>query len=362
MLKIIDGFDYFPSAGVATVAQAMGWTGYTGSIYRSTNTRFGYGYSMGVASNDNNIFAYRPARGRYTAGTRTYMGMAMYVPATVGPSWYIGAIDTKTISEATQWTIQFDGLGCLTLRDGSGTIQDRSAPDSFIPGKWFYLEISTDIGTAGFFEARINTVPVLSLPAVNITGGTLIGGYPTRGWDVWYHQLSGINSGSGGGGFWVWDDFYLCDDTGSVNNTYLGNVRAQWLNPISDQTPLDWTIGGTAPAATHYGSVNNYALDDTKYVYSSTVGQRDLYGLNPILNTPGVHGIEVDGAFRQDDATQRVAHNTIQASGTDSEGVDHYTNQSYTFYSDIWETNPHTGVAFTGSEVNGLYVGPKVIV
>jgi len=79
-----------------------------------------------------------------------------------------------------------------------------------------------------------------------------------------------------------------------------------------------------------------------------------------ILNTPLVHGIEISGAYRQDDATQRFIKNSIQSSGVNAEGVSRAINQSYTFYADIFETDPNTGVSFTGTAANALKIGPKV--
>lgn len=353
-LRVIDGFDYYPSSGLSLIAAAQGWTGSTGSIIRSSNNAFGYGYSMGISSFSNNTVIQRSLRGRYTS--TCVMGMRMYVPSS-GPGYSLSVVDSLTTGPNRQWRLHFLETGNIDLYTGNNVLTARTDVGSYTPGKWFYLEIKwTPAITGGTFEVKINTVPILSLPSVQTAYGTLVG-VTTRGCDLvefWKSTIGGaLNT-------WAWDDFYFLDDAGTVNNDYLGNVRVQYLAPVSNGT-VQWAIGGTDPAATNWQSVLNTALDDTQYVYDSVVNDRDLYNINPILNTPGVRGIEITGSYRQDDATQRFVSNSLKtATGFSSYGVSHAINQSYTFYPDIYELNPETGVAFTGAEVNTMQIGPRV--
>lgn len=312
---------------------------------------------MGLGLFNNYNYAYRSARGRYTSAVTSYFGVRMYVP-TIGVNYYFGTLDTQTIGNQIQWTLQFDSYGNITFST-NGSIVGKTTAFSFNPGRWFYLEIKWTPGVTGGIEVRVNTVVVLSLPTARTSVGTLISPATLPGFDMLFfqNQPSDLNTSTS----WRWDDMYFLDSAGTVNNTYLGNVRAKYLAPIANSTPLQWVIGGSSPAATNWQSVLNTTLDDTKFVYSSTAGNRDLYTLDPNLNTPGVYGVELSGAFRQDDATQRVVTNTLRSGATDAFGVDHYTNQTFTFYPDLFEVNPATGVAFTGAEVNALKVGPKVI-
>lgn len=352
-LRLIDGFDYYPSSGLSTVVTAQGWTGATGSIVRSTNNAFGYGYSMGLSSNNNNDVIQRSLRGRYTGVG--VLGMRMFVPSN-GPGYSLSIVDSMTSSGNRQWRLHFLETGNIDLYVGNNVLTARTDAMSYTPGKWFYLEIKwTPSLITGTFEVRINTVPVLTLPSIQTAYGTVVGG-GASGFDTvefWKSSISGaLNS-------WAWDDLYFLDTTGSVNNDYLGNVRVKAQLPVSDYS-VQFAIGGTAPASTNWQSVLNTALNDTKYVYTPTAGYKDLYDIDPILNTPLVHGIEISGAYRQDDATQRFIKNSIQSSGVNAEGVSRAINQSYTFYADIFETDPNTGVSFTGTAANALKIGPKV--
>lgn len=361
-LRIIDGFDYANTGyNQSALFAAQGWTGSTNELNGdSGNTAFGYGKSVGMSSGANVSVCYRNARGRVTIGST--LGVRMWVDSGTNVV-RIGAYDTNP-GNFIQWELGFDNYGVIHFyKNNGGNIRVEVAKTpayTFFPERWFYCEIkwTPGYGTAGTFEVRVNTVTVMSLPATVTAYGTVIAPATLPGYDLIYFYQNHLNDGNNQG--WRWDDFYLLDAAGSVNNTFLGNVRAKYMPPVSNSTPLQFTIGGSAPAATNWQSVLNLALNDTKYVYASTVGYQDLYGIDPNLNTPTVFGVEVSGAYRQDDATQRFIKNTIKSASATAEGPATAINQSYTFYPDIYELDPNTGAGFTGAAVNALKIGPKV--
>lgn len=118
----------------------------------------------------------------------------------------------------------------------------------------------------------------------------------------------------------------------------------------------------TSTLMENWQAVQNEDMGETSYVRSSTVGDYDLYDLDPSINAPFVHGIQARLGMRQDDATQRIAQAVVQIpGGTASEGQDFYLNQSFSIYRDIFELNPDTGVFYSGTEANDAQVGPKVV-
>lgn len=356
-LRLIDGFDYMAGASsIPTLLQASGWSGDTSTGSTSTSTAFGYGVALDWTGASNSATRRRWLRGRYTG--MTVLGMRMYVPTVIAEAT-IRFYDTMS-STKVQWELTFSATGNI-IWDGPGSSAAQTYSMAFTPGRWFWLEIKSvpGYGTDGSLEIRVNTVPVLSLPAVTTAIGSVALPATDPGFDTLEFFLNRITGFSGSA--WAIDDMYFLDDTGTVNNDYLGNVRAKYLAPVSDQS-IQWNIGGSAPAATNWQSVLNSSITDAKYVYSSTVGHQDLYGIDPNLNTPFVYGIELSGAYRMDDATQRVVANTLLSGASSGQGVDHYINQDYTFYPDIFEFNPATALPFTGAEVNALKVGPEVIV
>lgn len=357
-LRIIDGFDYLPSGtgnNDDSIFEAMGWSGDINRMVRRTNSAFEYGYSLGIGGNVNNIDVYKDLRGRYTEDLDYVIwGVRMYVPPDT-PIMEFRFYDTWSNS-LVQFEIHFTVTGNIKFINATtGTILTPAW--TFYPGRWFYFEckVKPGLGTDGMVEFRVNTVVVLSLPNCCTAAGATVDNKAAI--DVLRIHSGGTNSGQH-----VLDDMYLLDSLGTMNNDYLGNVRVKLQQPIANATPLDWTIGGSAPAATNWQSVLDATLSETTFVYSSTPADRDLYEVNAPISSPYIFGVELDGIYRQDDATQRVVRNTLQTSiGTDDYGDDHYCYGFYVTAYDIFELSPDSGLAWTQSEVNQLLIGPEVV-
>lgn len=358
-LRMIEGFDYLPANPSIAVLGALGWSGEVDIIVSTPITAFSSGRAMGWEAN-NVTQVYKFLRDRYQSVSYIF-GLRLRIPTT-GDNFILQGVDTSS-TRNLQWDILFDQFGTITFRNynsGSPTIWARTDPWVFVPGNWFYLEIKvTPSLTTGAFELKVNTVPVLSLVSTRTSDGTAI--LPATAPGISHLGIRNPSSNNNQEFNWLLDDIYFLTVEGSVNNDYLGNVRVRFLPVVGNSTPLDWLIGGTAPAPTNWQSVVNLNLDDTTYVTSDTTGDEDFYDLDPILNTPTVYGVEVGGAYKQDDATQRFVANQIRSGAVTETGSTLATNQSYTFSYDIYELNPETGLGWSGAEVNALKVGPKVI-
>lgn len=370
MLRRIEGFDFVPGSLSDSererIFSAKGYYTDHYGLYNGTG-RFSSGNCLTYNSIDlgNKVVGLRIPTG--VAVATGFQGIAVKVPSTGGVRHdYLSLFDG--VNNTSQILFKFQDNGIIGLYRGSGsggygesgaTLIGRTDIAAYQEDQWFYLEWGATIaaGTGGSCEARVNTKTVLDFPAIN-TDHTGRGLYDMVAMGNWY-------GGSAGGVpalNLAYDDFYMCDDTGSENNTFLGNCRVMTQQVAGNSTPQDFAIGGSAPAATAWQSLLNTNLDDTKYIYDGTAGHESLFTVQAIVNSPAVFGIQVSGAYRMDDATQRVVHNVIKSGATASEGADQYINQTYTYYRDIWETNPDTGVGFTGSELNSLLTGAKVAV
>jgi len=332
--------------------------------------RFGFGKAInltGASGNGVNQFYAFPLGG---TKTEVYVGVAVkwdnITSYTSGGC--IGFFDA--VNQQFQFTVRLDKFGVIRVIQGPTnpatpwgnlpfygppTVLATSVMGVFQENEDFYLEIHGIIDdTSGEVEVRVNTVTVISAVNIDTRGGTLSTTIDaiTLGW---------LSSGAPGSWNVSYDDLYVNDTAGLTCNSWMGNQRVKSQFVIGDGSTLDFTIGGTSPAATHWQSVLNQNLDDTKFVYSPTVGDIDLYQIDPNLNSPLVNVLQVRSALRQDDSTQRAAQHLVHISGVDYlNPLVHYTNQSYTFYKSRWEVNPDTGVGFTGAEVNGLQPGIDV--
>jgi len=357
-LRVIEGFEWFPSGGNATqlFAAAGYYSTFNNGIYSAPTTgRFDYGKTFQYALAPGNLDPNQVIALTDSSDDLNTSGMAVYVDQ--ANSAYVWYTLFDAVTGAPQLSFYFTEYGVIRIYRGypwTGTLIGTTSAGAYRDNEWFYFEVqSVTHATAGTVKLRINTKVVFDGIDLNTknTANSFVDSY----------GFGCFRNGGGNSAFIKFDDFYFCDGQGSINNDFLGNVRVKQQLAIANGPNIDFAIGGTAPAATNWQSVLNAALDDTKYVYSGTPGDYDLYDLDPNLNTPLVLGVQVRAGLRQDDATQRIARLMLNTGGTDYVGsVDHYLNQSYTHYRDLWELNPNTGLAWTGTEVNGMYAGVKV--
>lgn len=144
-----------------------------------------------------------------------YCGFALGNPSGV-------TINFNDSTEGTNFTLTFSTAGAITCTPASGSAVS-SAPMAVIPGAvWQYIEVYGVIAaTGGAVTVRVNETVVLSMVSA----------------DTSYHNLStGVDQLSFnpfGGSNVVVDDFYICDNTGSSLNNFLGNTSV----PRSSRKP-----------------------------------------------------------------------------------------------------------------------------
>jgi len=357
-LRIIDGFDYIPpGASFALVAQMLlagGWyfqpggSGY--SVPGSYNGRFG-GTCLEInqqASSPNPPNILRKIPG--STCVSGVVGVALQIgPALVAP-FYIAFFDSS--ANAAQCSVSFHEYGIMNVwcgAPGSGTLLATAPIGTFVSGGWFYFEVEAVISaTSGSLIAKINGVAVFS-----ITGSvTQVTGHAYFDSILFAPQLTSAPTS------YQIDDFYFLDLTGSVNNSFLGNVRVQTQFPAGAGATTDFTAVG---ASTNWQAASNTNLNDTTYNYDGTVGDLDLYAMGATVNAPLAYGVQVRGGYRQDDATEIVVVNVLRTGGTNYTGANYSLYETYTFDIDIWELDPNTSAGWTQSEINALQAGPKII-
>lgn len=140
------------------------------------------------------------------------------------------------------------------------------------PGIWRYMEIKVTLGTAvgggrltivlagaTIYDQAINTVA---------TGGTKTVFDMFRFYS--YHDGSTITH---------FDDTYLANGAGTVNNTFLGDVIVEQKVADASGSSNTWSNSAAAIQVNNFQYVNGYDVTETQndYVYSSTNDQSDLY-------------------------------------------------------------------------------------
>jgi hypothetical protein len=358
----IDGFDYWPAPGnsVQVQAEADGWYNGAGGLATYPG-RFGRGQSLGFSGSVFNESVGEAIGNRWTT-QKTIIGQALFWPVGGGSGFQFTINDAQG-GQGPQMMLQFENLGVVRLYrflgtgGGGGSVLIATTPaKAWHTDEWNYVEFKFLVHpTAGFAELRINKVVVLSYVGNTANSVAPVLSLP-YGWDSigWSGSLS-FNDDTNQ---LRWDDRYILDDTGPNNNDYLGNVSVNTQLTIA---PGDVTQMSVFGAAANWNAVNEPDLTEVEYVYSPTMGQYDLYTMNPNAGAQNIFGVQVVGAHRQDDSTQLKSHLMLKTHGTEYEGADHFLAQTYHYYRDVWELNPNTGIGWTTTEVNALQAGQKVL-
>ncbi|HEY2178094.1 MAG TPA: hypothetical protein VGH15_05880 [Caulobacteraceae bacterium] len=363
MLLRVDGFDYIPLASAQNALTAShltggGWRFQPGALqdyYRPAIIAgvFGWGHALFVDA----VFGAGPT---YTNPNMVLpLGVSATASGVVGARMFRGSGTIASpclrlydaVTNAPQLTVSLDAMGIIRLWRGDigGTLLAASDAGAFDDDRWMTVELKATINTStGEAEVRVNTGSVIHVVSTN-TQATGVAGFDAVSVGC---QIVGNAQAA-----FALDDLYVCDLTGSVNNDFLGAVQVRTQFMAGAGATTDFTPNG---AGTNWQAASNFGLDDTTYVSDGVVGDLDTYTVQAVVNASIVHGVQVRGAMRQDDATQITARQVLKAGSTQVTGADHLTNESYQYYFDIWELDPDTGLGWTGTEVNAIQVGPKV--
>lgn len=225
------------------------------------------------------------------------------------------------------------------------TILATTSGLNLVVGTWRWLEIKVKChDTTGTYELKIDGSTVLSDTGVDTADSCSYYskvrlGYTSSALDV------------------VYDDFFICDSTGSTNNDFLGDSYIVAIYPDGDGNSSQFTPS----AGDNYTCVDEEVIDyDTTYVESDTTGHLDLYTYESI-SAQDILGIQINMTCKETNA-ESFGIKTVTRIGstdyTDSEltiGSTDYVNKRQ-----IKETSPATSVAWTSSEITGAEFGVEV--
>lgn len=276
------------------------------------------------------------------------VGAAVYVNGFSGSANVLfGLMDAGSY----QCEAQITALGKLSITR-NGTVLATGAT-TLRALRWYYIEFKATIhNSTGAAEIKLDGASEVSVSGTD----TQATGNATAD-----QVVVGHFGGSGFNGALYIDDFYICDGTGSApTNDYLGDIRVQALFPSGN--------GNTSNLVGSDGnSTDNYLLvdetppnDDTDYVESSTVGDKDTYAFGNLTPTTGtVYGVQVVPRARKTDAGTRKIASIARLSATEVDSADKTLSTTYVYLPDVREAKPGGGT-WSISDVNSAEFGAKV--
>jgi len=244
------------------------------------------------------------------------------------------------------------GTNSINVRRGApnGTLIGSSG-DAVIPqSTWFYIEGKIHFDdTVGSVEIRINGKPVIELTDVDTRNGTSL---PNT-----FH-IGGIGYNIPvGAGNQRFDDIYVCDDSGTVANDFLGDVAVVNLKPNGAGAHTGWTPS----TGSNYECVNDLYVDTADYVESTASGVYDTYSFDNLAVVSGaVHGIQMSAYTWKTNAGFKKSRFAFRPTSTTYDGdVLHYLQDSGTYVQEVSSLNPETSSQWTIADVNSAEFGMK---
>ncbi len=254
-------------------------------------------------------------------------------------------------STTTQISLAVTATGQLACYKGgtAGTLLASTGAGYVTLGVWHYYEIKAVFatGATGSIEVRVdgNATPVLTASSV-ITATT----------HAYANDIQLVSAASGT----LFDDIYVVNTSGSVNNDFLGDTRIEGRVPTGVGNYAQFTPS----AGSNWQNVDDIPPNgDTDYNASATVNQKDSFAHQSLSSLSGTirwvsHFIDA----RKDDAGTRKVAPLFRISGTDYVGSDDTLSTSYQYFEQDYETSPATSTAWTISEINAAEVGYKLTV
>jgi hypothetical protein len=214
---------------------------------------------------------------------------------------------------------------------------------------WYWIEMKVLCnGSTGTYEIRVGGVNVASDTGVNTKAGSHN-----------YHnsiKLENLTSPS----FVHYDDLYILDGGGAVNNDFLGNMKVLSILPDGDSATVQFT---PSAAVDHNTLVSENPIDDdTTYVEDTVVGHQDIYDYGTVVGAgSSIAGVQINSCVRETDANSfTLKMPIISGANTSTDAGQAVGTTNYTILHRISETNPNTSNAWTATSLNAAQFGVEV--
>lgn len=269
---------------------------------------------------------------------------------TAGFAFKVGALQNRVIARwysddgSSHFALDMTSAGDLEVLR-STTVVEVTTDTPISTGTWYYIEFQVLIDdTVGAYEVRVDGVTKLSGTNVDTKAGA-------------EDNVVGFNLIGSTFSSTEYDDVYILDSTGLVNNDFLGDSQVETLFPDGDGFTNDFT---PLSGLTNYEMVDDGYTPDigTTYVSSSTVNHTDLYTFTDLeLALNDIYAVEVAGMCWMSNVGPRTLRMMTRVSSTNYEGDIVGCPIEYNCINHLWENNPNTAAAWTESDVNAAEFG-----
>jgi len=339
-LLFFDGFDAYPNYDDMLISKYGEW-GYQTWFFPSSAVRVGTGWCVNTGAQVAYARAPLPAS---QAGKTLYVGFAFKIlGAAAGQTIFVL---TSDVSTTAQTTLNVNSDNRLEARNGATVL--ATGATVLAVGVWRYIEAKILVANSGgIFDVRIDGGSEFTFTGDTQAQAT----NEVLGFALASFSGASINAS--------YDDLYILNSDGSANNTYLGEQRIQIITPTSDSTVAFSHNTGTS----NFSAVDEGTAvpdGDTTYVYATTAGTKDEYGLSDLTGVNVVAGVKVLTRAGKDDVNAKSVKHGIKSGATDQQATV-ALGIGYTNYRTIYETSDGAGTAFTATTINSLLSTIEVV-
>lgn len=292
---------------------------------------------------------------RVLGGAKTTVGQAaaVYFSALPGANDRFVLYDFRDTANVHQVSVVIQSTGIIDVKRGtdSGVSLGATASPAVVAEAYQHIEtLVTFDHETGSVEVRVNGVTVLS-----ITGADTVATLNEECSQV--ALLCGRNFSSGAPGLDTdIDDYFVYDDSGSFNNTFIGDRRVLTLFPNADTAQEDWV---PSTGSDSFAMVDEADPDDDSTYLSAAAGispapvtELELGDLPAGISA--ISAIQLVHRSRKTDAGDANMQLSAVSAASEAAGTDRPITEAYTYYHDVIEADPDTSAPFTPSAVDAL--------
>lgn len=219
---------------------------------------------------------------------------------------------------------------------------------------WHYLELQVTQGTSnGLLSVRINGILALQLSAQD----TLLNGGPLL--TVFVGAIPGYECPL----TLDVDDLYIADTTGTINNTFLGDVRIDALKARDNGSFNQWAVTSElipdpmADPMTAWEAVSDE--EESTAIRGENTGLRQSFAIEPlpVMTTPAIHGVQLTLLARKTDGGEGNVKGLVVSGLQTATSEALRLQEQSAWHSTLFERDPSNSGAWTESGFNAAEFG-----
>jgi len=334
-------------AGSARIGMARSWDGR------------GRALCVGNNSSSDDLFIVKALETAIPQGTAITIGVRIKFSNVSKNNEEILRIAGTASPFSAEARIRLTSNNALQLQYGSGTTVDTTANDVFEDNSWHYIEWQTVLSntTSGSYEVRVDGVDVMS--------GTGVRTQQNSNTDAQcFHLRSVSGSNTDYEDVTLYDDWYILDGTGSVNNDFLGpvSIHHRQIKAVGSDNDFSYTGGGSIPE-----SVNNIQIEESDATCMDTpntsTNRQTLvpYQISGTSNT--IYGVKITSRVKMEKGYEATKFKHVvdsdSSTGEDTQRTI-FDHNGYLTKMGLFETDPATSALWTQNAFNSAEFGMEI--